>query len=82
MGWQSTVTAAIGTAFGLPIGIALGRSLWDVFAHEIYVFPASTLPVVALVIVAIGAIVLANLVAVVPGRVAAHTPVAVLLRTK
>jgi len=82
VGWQSTVTAAIGTAFGLPIGIALGRSLWDVFAHEIYVFPASTLPVVALVIVAVGAIALANLVAVVPGRVAAHTPVAVLLRTE
>jgi hypothetical protein len=82
VGWQSTVTAAIGTVFGLPIGIALGRSLWDLFAHEIYVFPTSTLPVVALAIVPIGAIALANLVAVVPGRVAAHTPVAVLLRTE
>jgi hypothetical protein len=82
VGWQSTVTAAIGTAIGLPIGIALGRSLWDLFAHEIYVVPASTLPVVALVFVALGAMALANLAAVAPGRVASHTPVAVLLRTE
>jgi hypothetical protein len=82
VGWQSTVTAVIGTVFGIPVGIVLGRLLWDLFAHEIYVFPAPSLPFVALVVVAIGGIALANLVALVPGRVAARTPVAVLLRTE
>jgi ABC-type lipoprotein release transport system permease subunit len=82
VGWQSTVTAVIGTIIGIPLGLALGSSLWDLFAREIYVVPAPTLPVLQVTLVAIGGIVLANVVAGIPGRSAAGTPAALVLRAE
>jgi hypothetical protein len=80
--WQSTVAVAIGTVVGVPLGIALGRHLWDLFAREINAVPDPSVPVVSVVLVAIGALVLANLVAAVPGRIAARTQTALLLQTE
>ncbi|HXO57844.1 MAG TPA: FtsX-like permease family protein, partial [Mycobacterium sp.] len=80
VGWQATVTATIGAIIGLPVGIVLGRSLWDLFAHELYVVPAPSVSAVDMVLVVVGAIVLANLVAAIPGRIAARTPAALVLR--
>ena len=67
---------------GVPVGIALGRWLWDLFARAIFAVPDPTVPVLQVVFVAIGAVVLANLVAAVPGRMAARTRTALLLRTE
>ena len=64
----------VGLVVGLPLGIALGRWLWVLFAHQIYAVPTPTVPVGGIVIVAAAAMVLVNLVAVAPGRSAAHTP--------
>jgi len=80
--WQSTVAVTLGTAIGVPLGIALGRSLWDLFAGEIHVVPRPTVPAVTIVVVTVGALVLANVVAAVPGRIAARTPTALLLRAE
>jgi len=44
--------------------------------------PSSTVPALAIVAIALGALVLGNLVAALPGRLAAHTPAALLLRTE
>jgi hypothetical protein len=76
---QATVTAIVGIAVGLPVGIALGRQLWILFANRISAVPDPTVPV-SLVLVAAGGLVLAVLVAAIPGRVAAATPAAVVLR--
>lgn len=80
--WQSSVAVAIGTVVGLPLGIALGRALWDLFANNIHVVPAPTVPVMSIALVAAGALVLANVVAAIPGRIAARTPAALLLRAE
>ena len=80
--WQSTVAVAIGTAVGIPLGIIVGRSVWDLFAREINAVPAPAVPVPSVVLIALIALVLANLVASVPGRVAARTKTALLLRTE
>ncbi len=80
--WQSSVAVAIGTLVGVPLGIIIGRSLWILFAREIDVVPAPTVPVTAIVLIAVGALVLANAVAAVPGRIAARTPTALLLRAE
>ena len=80
--WQASIVVAIGIIVGVPLGIALGRSLWDLFAHEIDTVPAPTVPVVTIVLIAVGGLVLANLVAALPGRFAARTPTAMLLRTE
>ena len=80
--WQSSVAVAIGIAVGVPLGIVLGRTLRDLFAHNIDVVPAPSVPGLSIFLISIGAIVLANLVAAAPGRIAARTPTAVLLRAE
>jgi ABC-type lipoprotein release transport system permease subunit len=78
--WQASVTVAIGTIVGIPIGIVVGRALWDAFADQIDVVAQPFVPALAITAIGLGALVLANLVAAVPGRVAARTPTALLLR--
>jgi hypothetical protein len=80
--WQASVAAFVGIIVGVPVGIALGRWLWDLFARTIYAVPLPTVPVLEIVLVALGALVLANLVAAVPGQMAARTPTAVVLRAE
>jgi ABC-type antimicrobial peptide transport system permease subunit len=78
--WQSTSSVLVGVIFGVPLGIVLGRALWDLFAHELFAIPAPTVPVVATLVVALGALVLANVIAVIPARSAANTSTSEVLR--
>ena len=80
--WQATLAAAIGVIAGIPLGITLGRWLWILFASEIYAVPEPTVPPLSLALVGLGALVLANVVAAVPGRYAARTPTALVLRAE
>jgi putative ABC transport system permease protein len=80
--WQSTVAVGIGVVVGVPVGVVFGRWLWDLFAHDIDVVPAPTVPALSIVLVALSALVLANLVAAVPGFMAARTKTASLLRAE
>jgi hypothetical protein len=80
--WQSTTATVIGVVIGIPLGILLGRWLWILFARLIYAVPEPTVPAGQVALVALGALIVANLVAGLPGRMAARTPTAVLLRTE
>lgn len=80
--WQSSTAVLIGTIVGITIGIILGRFLWNTFAREINAVPAPAVPALAIVLIALGALVLANVVAAIPGRIAARTPTALLLRAE
>jgi hypothetical protein len=80
--WHATTAVAIGVVLGVPLGIAIGRWLWDLFAQEINAVPAPTVPVLQVVLIALGALVLANIVAAIPGRLAARTPTALVLRAE
>ncbi|MEY2570136.1 MAG: putative transport system permease protein, partial [Acidimicrobiaceae bacterium] len=80
--WQATVATAIGTLVGVPLGIALGRQLWERFAREIHAVPTPTVPAASLLLVAVGALALANIVAALPARIAARTPAALVLRAE
>jgi hypothetical protein len=80
--WQATVAVLIGTVVGVPLGIVFGRLLWDLFAHGIQAIPAPAVPALLVTAIGLGAIALANLVAVIPGRIAARTPTGLLLRTE
>jgi MacB-like periplasmic core domain/FtsX-like permease family len=80
--WQASVGIAIGCTVGIPLGIALGRFLWDLFVHQISAVPDPTVPAASIVLIGVGAIILANLVAFIPGRIAAQTPTAQLLRSE
>jgi hypothetical protein len=82
IGWQSSVAVGIGTVVGVPLGIVVGRQLWDLFAREINAVPQPTVPVLSIVLIVVAALVLANVVAALPGRIAARTPTALLLRAE
>ncbi len=79
---QATVIGLVGLVVGLPLGVALGRWLWVLFAQEISAVPDPTVPVVALGVVALAVLLLVNLVALGPGRAAARTPTALVLRAE
>jgi hypothetical protein len=78
--WQATVAVVIGIVIGIPLGVSIGRALWDLFAREIDAVPHPTAPALAITLVAVGALILANAVALLPGLQAARTRTAVLLR--
>jgi ABC-type lipoprotein release transport system permease subunit len=80
--WQATVAAVAGVVVGIPLGIAIGRELWTLFASDINAVPDPTVPVLTIVLIGVGSLVFANLVAALPGRSAASTPTAVVLRTE
>jgi hypothetical protein len=56
--------------------------LWDAFVHQINAVPLPIVPVLSVVLVAMGGLLLANVVATVPGRMAANAPTAALMRTE
>jgi ABC-type antimicrobial peptide transport system permease subunit len=80
--WQSSFAVAVGMVVGIPLGVIVGRTLWDLFAHEINAVAAPSVPALLVVLIAAGGLVVANLVAAVPGRIAARTPTAVVLRSE
>jgi hypothetical protein len=80
--WQSTTTALVGVVVGIPLGIAIGRELWTLFARSINAVPDPTVPVLSVLFVGVGTLVFANLMATLPGRSAARTPAALVLRAE
>jgi hypothetical protein len=80
--WQATGTAVIGVIVGIPLGVVIGRQLWTLFAHNLNAVPDPTVPTLLVLLVGIGALVFANLVAALPGRSAARTPTALVLRAE
>jgi hypothetical protein len=80
--WQATTIAAIALLTGLPAGIAGGRWAWRVFAAQLGVLPEPAIPLATIVIAIPAALALANLIAAIPGRAAARTQPATVLRTE
>lgn len=82
LAWQATVTASIGAIVGIPLGIVVGRQLWTLFAENLNALPDPTVPGLSVLIVGAGALIFANFVAALPGRSAARTPTALVLRAE
>jgi hypothetical protein len=78
--WQASVAGVIGVVVGLPLGILMGRWLWILFARYIGAVPEPTVPLLSLIVVVVATLVLANIVAALPGRSAARVSTAQVLR--
>ena len=76
---QATVTAAVGIVLGLPLGVVVGRQLWILFARDINAVPQPAVPA-SIALVALGALLLAIVVATIPARAAASTPAGISLQ--
>jgi hypothetical protein len=80
--WQATAIGLIGVVLRTPLGAALGRWLWGLFAYQLSAIPEPTIPALWTAVVAAGALVVANVVAALPGRLAALTPTGLVLRAE
>ncbi len=77
---QATVAVTLGVLVGVPLGSVSGRYLWNLFANDIHAVPAPDVSALAVGLIALGAVALANIVALIPGQIAARTSIAPLLR--
>ena len=80
--WQATTLASVALVIGVPVGIALGRVVWDIFANQLGTLPEPVTPPLPLALMFPIAILAANAVAAIPGYLAARTPPALVLRTE
>jgi FtsX-like permease family len=80
--WQATTLVAIGLIVGIPLGLATGRWGWTLFADQLGVVSEPVVPLVTALLAVPVAILAANLIAVIPGRLAGRTRPALVLRTE
>jgi ABC-type antimicrobial peptide transport system permease subunit len=79
---QASLLALIGLVFGVPLGIALGRTMWWVVANFTPVAYQPPLAVLALALIGPVALLVANVLTAWPGRRAARLPTGQILRTE
>ena len=80
--WQASVIALAALAVGAPLGIALGRAGWGWFADGLYASAPADTPWTWFVGAPIVTLLLANLVAAIPGHRAAVTQPSAALRNE
>ncbi len=78
--WHSTAATVIGLAIGVPLGVALGRGLWTLFADQLDVVVEPIQPLLGSIGVILAALVVAYAAAVLPARAAGRIDLARLLR--
>jgi FtsX-like permease family/MacB-like periplasmic core domain len=79
---QATILGLVGLVAGIPLGVALGRTVWRYIAERtpvLYLAPGQLLVLVALVPVVL---IVVNLLAVTPSRRAARLKIAQVLRAE
>ena len=68
--WHATTVAVLAMAIGLPLGVAVGRSAWVLFADRLGIDPRPMVPLGPLLVGAPSVVLAANLVALVPALAA------------
>jgi ABC-type lipoprotein release transport system permease subunit len=80
--WQATIIVAGAALIGVPLGLGLGRLLWNLFAADLGVQPEAVAPFGLALLVVPGVVLFANAIAALPGWAAARVRCAVVLRTE
>jgi ABC-type lipoprotein release transport system permease subunit len=80
--WQATTLAVVGLVFGIPLGLAVARTLWRVVADRTPVQYVPPLAVLALVLVVPASVVVVNLLAAYPGQRAVRQRISAVLRAE
>ena len=79
--WQANTITILALLLGVPVGTVIGRGVWYIFAHQIGVFAAPTVPPAPVIALVFGALLITCLTALVPARSAARSQVSEILRT-
>jgi len=80
--WQSSVLTAVSLVIGVPLGIAAGRLGWKLFADQQGVVSDPRVPFASIGLSLCVALVVANVIAVFPGRRASNLSTAAALRSE
>ena len=78
--WQATTLALFGVVVGVPLGLVVGRTVWNTFANNLGVVPVAVVPVLLVAAITVGVLVVANVIAIAPALVAARSKPGDLLR--
>jgi ABC-type lipoprotein release transport system permease subunit len=79
--WQASTLAVVALVIGVPLGVITGRLIWSFFADRLGVVAQVVTPTVAIFVLALATLAIANVIALVPARIAARTRAASILRT-
>jgi ABC-type antimicrobial peptide transport system permease subunit len=79
---QATVVAVVGLIFGIPLGIAAGRTGWRILADATPVIYTAPLAALAVLLAIPTTVAIANLLAAWPARRAARLRVSEVLRAE
>lgn len=82
MAWQATALVVTALVIGVPAGLVAGRWVWRSIADGLGVATVASFPIASLGLTIVATLLLANVVAVFPGRAAARTKPALVLRTE
>lgn len=80
--WQATTLVASALVLGIPTGVAAGRWIWKEFAGQLGVAADPLVPLAAVVLIGASALLVGNLVAIVPAWTAARLNTAQVLKTE
>jgi hypothetical protein len=78
--WQATTLALVGVVVGVPLGLIVGRTVWNTFANNLGVVPVAVVPVLLTAAITGGVLLSANVIAIAPALVATRSKPADLLR--
>jgi hypothetical protein len=80
--WQATTVVLAGIIIGVPTGIAIGRLIWQAFAANLGVVPVTVVTAWIMAVIALGAVLAANGLAIGPSLAAARSRPANLLKAE
>jgi putative ABC transport system permease protein len=80
--WQATTLSLLALAIGIPLGVVVGRWLWTAFSDQLGILPSPAVPIAAVLLTVPATLLLANLIAYLPGRAAGRVQAATILRTE
>jgi hypothetical protein len=80
--WQASTLGVVGMVVGIPAGLVVGSVAWRLVADGLGVSTTATVPLLAVVATAAGALLAVNLLAFLPARSAAGTRPAVALHAE
>ena len=79
--WQLTTIVAIGLVIGVPVGIVTGRWAWTLVTNQLGLPPNPMVPPLLLLVVPVS-LLAANVVALIPGRMASRARLSSVLRAE
>ncbi|MGB9376329.1 MAG: FtsX-like permease family protein [Mycobacteriales bacterium] len=80
--WQATTLAIVGLLFGIPLGVALARTMWRVVAERTPVQYVPPIAILVLLLVGPLSVLVVNLLAAYPGHRAVRLRIGTVLRAE